>query len=189
MTRKRTDNADMDAKLGLRRWFLNRYHGGQRVRVIDCCAGLGRIWGSLRKEYDIDYWPLDVKPIPGVQRIASERLLAMPGWQADVVDVDTYGQPWKHWLAMLPNAPAPLTVFLTSGRAGGMNGRYGNEIRRIVGWQFEQLDPPPMLLSEFADIVERALLSQAANVGLRIADARFASSRNARYLGLRLEKA
>ena len=58
---------------------------------------------------------MDVKPARGRVKVDSERILAMPGWDFDVIDIDTYGMPWGHWIAAVRNAKAAVTVFLTVG--------------------------------------------------------------------------
>ena len=113
---KKTDNSHLAAKLGLRRYFLDRYHAGERIRVIDCCAGESVIWTTLRREYEVDYWGIDKERKRGRMHLDSIRVLQQPGWRADVVDIDTYGSPWGHWMALLENATQPLTVFLTYGQ-------------------------------------------------------------------------
>lgn len=116
ITATKTDNTNLAAKLALRRHFLDRYHSSGPIRVMDCCSGDGIIWRQLRQEYKLDsYWAVDVKPRKGRLQLHSERILAQPGWQENVIDVDSYGEPWKHWRAMLPNISQPTTVFLTVG--------------------------------------------------------------------------
>ena len=101
-------------KLDLRRHFLDRYPA-KRPIVFDACAGTGVLWTRLRTEYDVRYWGVDVKKARGRLAIDSERVLAQPGWKFEIVDIDTYGSPWTHWLALLPHVTRPLTVFLTMG--------------------------------------------------------------------------
>lgn len=114
MPSNKTDNHNPAAKLALRRYFLRKYHAGERFSVLDCCQGSGLLWGELRREFsDCDYWGVDLKPKSGRLKIDSVRILAQPGWTQNVIDIDTYGSPFKHWAAMLPNVTRPLTVFLT----------------------------------------------------------------------------
>jgi len=116
----KTDNHDPRAKLALRRYFLDKYHSDGSAQVLDCCQGGGLLWKELRKTHPVAaYWGLDLKPKKGRLKLDSVRVLAQPGWPHNVVDIDTYGSPWKHWEAMLPNVVRPLTVFLTIGQALG----------------------------------------------------------------------
>jgi hypothetical protein len=97
MVKAKTDNHDPRAKLELRRYFLRKYHGDGLARVLDCCQGSGLLWGTLRQEFECEsYWGLDLKRKPGRLSIDSSRVLAQPGWPQDVIDIDTYGSPWKH---------------------------------------------------------------------------------------------
>ena len=116
MTAK-TDNHDPRAKLKLRRYFLRKYHADDPPDVLDCCQGGGVLWQTLRRAFEVrSYWGVDVKPKKGRLKIDSVRILAQPGWPQNVVDIDTYGSPWKHWNAMMPNVSRPTTIFLTIGQ-------------------------------------------------------------------------
>lgn len=120
---KKTDNGFLNLKLDLRRHFLRAYHANGDARVLDCCQGSGMIWTPLRNEFPIaSYWGLDIKPQKGRLRLASQQVLAQPGWNQNVIDIDTYGSPWEHWSVMLANATFPITCFLTVGRRG-VNGK------------------------------------------------------------------
>ena len=113
----KTDNDNLEAKLELRRHFMRTYHADGLARVFDCCQGSGTIWGRLRREFTVArYWGADQKRRAGRLKIDSARVLEAPGWSDDVLDVDTYGAPWRHWWAILEHGRGPLTVFLTVGR-------------------------------------------------------------------------
>lgn len=117
MSQTKTDNANLPAKLALRRHFLDKYHRDTPPRVMDCCAGSGVIWSSLRREYEVaSYWAIDVKAKRGRMQLDSSRVLQLQGWQEDVIDVDAYGSPWQHWLNILQTVDHPVTVFLTIGQ-------------------------------------------------------------------------
>jgi hypothetical protein len=116
MPTTKTDNAHLASKLLLRRHMLERHHADGDIRVFDCCQGSGVIWDSLRREFDVrSYWGVDVKPKKGRLKIDSRKVVAQPGLKANVVDIDTYGMPWEHWIGLLPNIEEPTTVFLTLG--------------------------------------------------------------------------
>ena len=121
----KTDNGNLPAKLYLRRYFLDKYHAGEPLRVMDCCQGDGHIWRQLRKEYNVEtYFGIDIKPCTGRLKTDSLRVLRQPGWPENVIDVDTYGSPIKHLRAIVANIDKPLTVFLTYGMVmmrGGSN--------------------------------------------------------------------
>lgn len=115
---KQIDNRSLGTKLALRRTFLDRLAG--KISVIDCCAGEeGLLWKQLRREYArVDYFGLDLKPVGrGVVKYDSARWLREVGvGSADVVDIDTYGDPWLHYQAACnPTGKKRRTIFLTCG--------------------------------------------------------------------------
>lgn len=112
----RRDNAGLESKLELRRYFLRKYHADGPIRVLDCCQGSGVIWNELRTDFQLEYWGMDLKPKSGRLKLDSARYLVQSGWPENVIDIDTYGSPWKHWEAMLQNITQPVTVFLTIGQ-------------------------------------------------------------------------
>lgn len=109
------DNHNLRSKLALRQRFLRKYHAGSRFSVLDCCEGSGRIWRYLRKEFPCDVMGVDLKPAKGRLRLDSRRILELDWLSFDVVDIDTYGSPWGHWLNLLESLTQPATVFLTWG--------------------------------------------------------------------------
>lgn len=181
------DNDNLAAKLALRRHFLQAYHTDGNARVFDCCQGSAVIWTTLRAEHKIaSYWGVDLKPKSGRLKIDSVRVLEQPGWLENIIDVDTYGAPWKHWSAILRNAKGPTTVFLTigqHGRGGGMTGIQG-EVRDVLA-----LPPstPPMLAAKVAHTaVDRMLATCLGNWSvIEAKEAR--PGERARYIGVRIE--
>jgi hypothetical protein len=116
---KKTDNSNLSAKLALRRYFLRKYHADGSARVLDCTEGEGIIWNRLRKEGPVQsYLGLDKKERRGGLTIDSRKVLANPRIEQDVIDIDTYGSPWKHVIALMRHRQKPVTVFLTFGDAG-----------------------------------------------------------------------
>jgi hypothetical protein len=83
---------------------------------VDCCQGEGLVWQEVRKREPVaSYWGMDIKFIQGRVHGDSVKFLSRSNWKEDVIDIDTYGEPWDHWFALLPNVKNPLTVFLTYG--------------------------------------------------------------------------
>lgn len=117
----KTDNGPLEAKLELRRYFLSKYPV-KSPRVIDCCAGEEqKIWTQLRKEFpNVQYMGLDKKRIgKGIVKIDASRWMSQVEWQADVVDIDTYGEPWPVYFPLLEHfVGGEITVFLTYCRVG-----------------------------------------------------------------------
>ncbi len=138
---KKTDNSNLAAKLALRRHFLDRYHAEGAFTVFEACQGSGTLWATLAREYTFAAWGVDLKKAPGRLQVDSIRVLGITGLDADVIDVDTYGSPWKHWFALLPCIDRPVTVFLTEGlvRIGG--GNLDMLLRESMGLVFPSLEP------------------------------------------------
>lgn len=187
----KTDNHNLAAKLRLRRHFLDRYHVDGAFSVFDACQGDGVIWKSLAKDYAFDYWGVDQKRRAGRLQVDSERVLALAGLSADVIDIDAYGSPWGHWLALLPNVAASTTVFLTQGmvrmRGGGITAA---EVLDVLGLRFSSAKLGPALTNKaIASIAYKYMISQATEHGLVVREIVEALNPggNARYFGVRLE--
>jgi len=114
----KTDNAALDAKLTIRRRMLSKYQGqGMPWKVLDCCAGSREIWKVLTREYACQYTGLDLKRRPGVLRMDSRRFLREAKEICyDVIDIDTYGLPWKHYQLLCEKVSHACIVFLTVGQ-------------------------------------------------------------------------
>jgi hypothetical protein len=183
---KKTDNHNPEAKLKLRRHFLKKYHADGTATVFDCCQGGGVMWDAIRRTHPVaSYWGVDVKPKKGRLKIDSIRVLQQ-GVSQDVIDIDTYGSPWKHWLAMLPKVTKPVTVFLTIGNqnmtAMSPNSHGGSEF--VVF--------PPSTPQSLAGAVMRWRdvdygLAKASSFATIIEAVEVSSTGNARYIGVRLE--
>lgn len=184
----KTDNHNLPAKLDLRRYFLRKYHSDKPPAVLDCCQGSGMIWAKLRQEFEVaSYWGVDVKPKPGRLKIDSARILAQPGWTQDVIDVDAYASPWKHWAAIQANGQFPLTVFLTRG---SHTFETLNAFEKAaLGITFQREIPGtfwPKL--QLMDMAIRYCVARTCD-GIIIREAVEAvSDGNARYIGVRLER-
>lgn len=184
---KKTDNDNLETKLDLRRHFLSRYHQ-EPGSVFDCCQGNRVMWGRLQPEFPhLKYWGVDIKHKPGRLKVDSQRLLEM-GLQADVIDVDTYGSPWSHWMALLPHVQRPCTVFLTWGMAqrGG-----ATSVGKFMSTQivFPSLIVPESFHQHIIDHYLSIALWQPNRFGLQIVEAAEAEKegRSARYFGLHLK--
>lgn len=185
----KTDNANLKAKLDLRRRFLERYHRGSPPRVFDCCQGGGVIWSHLRRDFPVaSYWGVDQKPKKGRLKIDSARVLDQPGWDFDVIDVDTYGSPWSHWNAIVRHLRHDVTVFLTIGliRMGG-GGQLDAEQKQILG--ITGLKVPPAIQGKLHGNATEYLLCEAEVHDTTIQELTEAESNgSARYLGIRMLK-
>lgn len=188
---KKTDNHNLPAKLALRRHFLRAFHADGDIRILDCCQASGKIWGELRKEFPVrSYWGVDVKPKIGRLRIDSVRILSQPGLEQNVIDVDTYGAPWKHWFALLENARESLTVFLTIGLVKIGGGNADRALLTALGLDFKTMKIPNAIGARIGETGVVACLARARDFGFEISDCREAENRggHARYLGVRLAR-
>lgn len=185
---KQTDNHNPAAKLALRKYFLEKYHADGSAEVIDCCQGGGVLWSEIRKTHPIrSYWGLDLKPKKGRLKLDSVRVLAQAGWPQNVIDVDTYGSPWKHWLALLPNVQRPMTVFLTkAGQTKGME-RLGHVELTAMGMPERIYKMSGAITHTLADFAMRCLLANVGQWVTIIEAVEAMSNGNARYIGVRLE--
>src|SRR5688500_1633113 len=104
----------------------------------------------------------------------------------DVIDVDTYGSPWRHWAALLPNVSRPTTVFLTIG-ATMFRGSVDAFALEAMGLRFKRLHLPESMCGKLSDLSLPYCLHLARRFGVEISDAIEAvSDGNARYIGCRI---
>ncbi|MDD5095557.1 MAG: hypothetical protein PHV74_14455 [Dehalococcoidia bacterium] len=191
MKTKKTDNSNLYPKLDLRRYFLTKYFKKEPIRVFDCCQGDGVIWQKLRRDYTIArYWGVDVKKKTGRLAIKSERILSQPGWDDNVIDIDTYGSPWKQWFTMLPNIRQRTAVFLTIGNVMIGGGQIDKYMLIAMGLELIKDDLPGGLRGSLADTGIPYCLAEAEKHGLTIVEAKEAiAGGHARYIGLMIEPA
>lgn len=186
---KKTDNHNSAAKLALRRHFLAKYHPAP-LHVIDCCAGQGVLWERLKGEFPVArYVGIDKKGGAGLLKMDSVRFLQKPGLSADVVDIDTYGSPWKHWLALLQNFPSSfgLTIFLTIGMVKVAGGNYDRCILSPLGIPFEVPNSIGSALNEVCVSYLLTVCCKSNIFPVEIAEIPNPGG-HARYLGVRLER-
>jgi hypothetical protein len=185
---KKTDNHDPRAKLLLRRYFLDKYHAEGNADVLDCCQAGGFLWTELRTTHKVArYWGVDLKPKKGRLKIDSERILQQSGWPQNVIDIDTYGSPWKHWVAILKSLPRAVTVFLTIGNQNSTAMSPNSHGANVLGMNF-----PPSTPQSISGVIARKhdvdyALAYALKSAKIIECVEASSTGNARYIGVRLE--
>lgn len=177
---RRTDNKAMAEKLAVRLHFLRKYHA-DNAKVFDCCQGAGLIWKKIRQDLEVkSYWGVDLKVRKG--RVAMNSVEVLRRKLADnVIDVDTYGEPWEHWLTMLPNITQPTTIFLTwtSLCSLGMS----NVVKQFVFGG--QLQMPPSLYGKLWDYANALLLTAPERHGLEIVECMESINKTpSRYIGI-----
>lgn len=180
-TYRTADNSHLGWKLVLRRAMLAAHHPDP-VDVLDCCQGKGLLWQQLRQEVAVrSYWGLDTKPKKGRLRVDSARILEGGRWSQNVLDVDTWGSPWRHWVAALPHIRRPTTLFLTIGYAGP-----GTDLTLLGVLGIERLGVPKSIRSQVQPLAEDVLLWLPERHGLRWVDALAINHPKVRYLGIHL---
>lgn len=181
----KTDNHNLNAKLALRRSFLSEYPGNTKLSVCDCFSGEQEsIWTILRKEFNVsEYLALDTKQKDRRLKLDSLRYLQNQRWTHNVIDLDAYGSPWRHWFEVLRRGLA-CTVFLTVGNT--MFKQQQQEALAKVGIRFSI---PGGLHSGLAELVTDYCLGDCL---LKFQVLRAAEALNpggsARYLAVRLVK-
>lgn len=191
------DNDAKDAKLYLRRYFLDKYHhasrfdhvdGHRRPNVLDCCQAEGVLWGELRRDYDVRYLGVDRTVKKGRLAMDSTRILAFPRLPYQIIDVDTYGSPWRHWDTLLPNLIGPTTVFLTLGRIGGSLATVDAAVMQALGLDRLSRKPPQTLRWKIDKEAVASCFARCYHYGVRILEAQevLPAPKSARYFGVHL---
>lgn len=184
----KTDNALMEPKIELRRYFLQKY---KPSRVLECCQGSGVLWSILQKEFDVSLIGFDVKPKRGRLKVDSSRLMYLPDINYDVIDIDTYGSPWKHYLPLVENLSCSATIFLTIGmiKMGG-GGNMDNKCRKVIGLNKIKIIPPSILTRDtILQLSINSCIYEAEKNNFKIIETVEAfPQKNAKYIGIRLEK-
>lgn len=180
---RKVDNAAQKSKQVLRLYFLQKYHTDDS-RVFDCCQGSGLVWSEVRKQFAVSsYWGVDLKSKSGRISIDSVKVVKQ-GVKANVIDVDTYGEPWTHWMELLPHIKEPTTVFLTCGKIS-----ISTMSHRVINCVFgKSLRMPPTLTGSLWDYANKVLLSLPLSYGLEIVECMEAVSNNqTRYIGIHIQ--
>jgi hypothetical protein len=130
----KVDNKSLAGKLALRRAILNRFPT-RPLKVLDCFAGEGRLWETLKREYEVEaYVPIDTSPrqagtLPG-DAMLLVRSVGVD--QFNVIDVDSYGEPWGALFTCLPLIGQPTCLFATHGY-GKAFAWASSAVRRLLG--------------------------------------------------------
>lgn len=180
----KTDNAFFGTKIRLRRYFLEKFHSAPgRFSVFDACCGDQHIWRELRRDYPrINYFGAD--HLKTALKVDSARLCEDAKYAAfDVIDIDTYGNPWTHYFNLLPNIEKPTTIFLTIGSSGP-----ATAMLAALGLHAFKYIPSSILANINRTIATDYCIMHARAFGLEPTDIKEAfPGKNARYIGLRLQ--
>jgi hypothetical protein len=163
----KTDNRALDWKVTLRRKVLDEADLGE-LRVLDLCAGEGQIWREMRRHVKVGiYLPVDREiRQPGMIRgdVLDTRFLAgLETERYNVIDVDTYGEPWVPWDHVTTHLTAKTAVFLTHGIVSGMGGANTSRfVMEKLGIPLDWSIPQKRELSVFA--AKHMLTGTAAHI-------------------------
>ena len=134
------ENSHLRVRLEIRRRLCRQL--GEPLAVLDCCAAGGAVWSALRAELEVAaYLPIDLKPqLPATLRADSRAILShMDISRFNVIDIDTFSEPWDHWLRLAPRIARRLAVFLTHGHVAAGGGNLSHLAREAMGlparWQ------------------------------------------------------
>ena len=182
----KTDNHNPGAKLMLRKYFLEKYNPNGTATIFDCCQGGGVMWNTIQKTHQIkSYWGVDLKAKKGRLKIDSIRILQQ-GLSQNIIDIDTYGSPWKHWFALLSKLEEPKTVFLTIGSTM-FKGATDKAVLASLGCIFKKLKLPETFYGRLDEIGVKYALASAGHFAKITEAIESLSTGNARYIGIRLE--
>lgn len=185
----KTDNHNLRAKLELRRHFLRAARFRRPISVVDCFSGSEVIWSTLAREFKVaEYLALDMKEKRGRLKMDSVRYLQNQAWTHDVVDLDAYGSPWRHFFEVVQRCNSngrPMVVFLTIGNT--LFKGQQKEALEFLGIPFKL---PTAIQGQLADLVFEHCLAAPLVSGLSIERAAEALNPggSARYVGLQICK-
>lgn len=184
----KTDNDNLASKLALREHFLDRFGGSS---VLDCCAGAGVIWEYLLLHRpEIEYTAIDDHGTLGAIPADSLPLIPILGRDCDVIDIDTYGSPWEHWVSVLRDTPPrPLTVCLTFGAS--MLGALTVESLKAIGMHSAMARTVPIGMHKaIGMLLPTYMMALPPMLGWRVEyHAESRRGKTARYIGVRLQAA
>jgi hypothetical protein len=135
----KTDNHSLRQKIELRREVCTLL--GQPLKVLDLFAGEGRVWWKMKDFFQIEsYTPVDQKPrMAGTIKmtVTPRTIHAFDFSQHNVVDVDTYGEPWEVWGELARMISGETAVFLTHGHVSRSSTMISKFLRTASGIPIE----------------------------------------------------
>jgi hypothetical protein len=110
---------------------------GEPLRVLDLYAGEGWMWKKLRQSLKIAaYTPVDIRPRQaGTIRmnVTGRSVLGFNPDRFNVIDIDTYGDPWEVWEGLRRRITRRSAVFITNGIMGRGEGSLSLFLRAQAG--------------------------------------------------------
>ena len=142
MVQTKTDNSFIKLKIDLR---ISHLPSGD-LRVLDCFAGSGKIWRSIKKRTgrNIKILPIDLRKDIGFHLSGDnlDYLISLDLTKFEVVDLDAYGVPVEQ-LKVLFDSGYKGTVFVTMIQS--IFGRMPNDLLIQVGFTEEMINKTPTL--------------------------------------------
>ncbi|SRR5260221_4453864 len=183
MVLTKTDNHDTRAKLALRRHFLRQLKSPPSV--LDCFSGYEVLWSKLRDEFELrDYLALDLKSKHGRLAMDSLRYLQNQKWTHDVIDLDAYGSPWRHFFEVCKRGLV-CTVFLTIG-----NSQFKDQSPNILKFLGINFPVPNAIRGRLSEMVFEHCIAAPLAHGLTISECLEADNPggSARYIGMKIAR-
>lgn len=116
----KTDNAHFQQKADMRQAFLEALNL-PAVNVLDLCAGASKLWTHLSDKLNVErYLPCDRAPRSPlvIKGEAYQLVQSIDLAPFNVIDIDTYGEPWEVTEQLLPRLTREVVIFLTHGHLG-----------------------------------------------------------------------
>ena len=154
--RRKTDNRSIADKLIIRQTVIEEADVGS-LRVLDLFAGEGNLWGRLREKFHVEtYTPVDMAARQAGQirfKITPRLIAALDLSRFNVIDIDTYGDPFALWHEVLFRIKTRTVVFLTRGRVTYGAGRMpiSKHAKKVMGIPIDWDVPGKVELLEYGD--------------------------------------
>jgi len=144
MNRVRTDNTFLETKIRLR---LDNLPAGD-CRVLDCYAGTGLIWRTIKKrsKKKINVLGIEIENRDGIYLQGDNRkfLSSMDLSAFNVIDLDAYGVPYDQLRIIFSKKPRPeAVIFVTFIQI--MYGGLPHGMLRDIGYKTSMINKCPAL--------------------------------------------
>lgn len=87
----KTDNTNLNKKIAIRKFYVKN-----NQIVLDCFSGGFKIWGQLKKSYNLDVIRIDKKRnLQGLYFLGNNQKYMKLISISDIIDLDSYGVPFS----------------------------------------------------------------------------------------------
>jgi len=185
-----TDSTNPEAKIALRKYYLDQYPEDSPPKILDCFTGeeqtifralYSKIPGSVA---------LDLKLIQGAKKIDAKKYIPKHANQFDFFDLDAYGSPFEiiaNIAYFRRNNAQSFVICATDGTRLNMNYQHGTRLMRLATNNKKGIAIPRMY--KFQDeIIGWILLMIARKWNYQIEDAKMINgdTGNMNYFGFRM---